>query len=62
MLRLCRSVINSTGFSVAKKAARLAVYDATMIRQKNHHMPATMRVDIALHKRIHSSSSKKLLR
>jgi hypothetical protein len=31
-----------------RKAARLAVYDAIMMSVKNHHMPATIRVDTAL--------------
>lgn len=34
--------------STVKKAAKLAVYDDTIIRVKNHHVPATIRVDIAL--------------
>jgi len=31
------------------EAVRLAVYDEVMIRAKNHHIPATKRVDTALH-------------
>ena len=31
-----------------RKAARLAVYDEIMMSVKNHHIPATMRVDGAL--------------
>lgn len=34
--------------STVKKAAKLAVYDEIMISVKNHHIPATIRVDIAL--------------
>ena len=34
--------------STVKNAARLAVYDDIMINVKNHHMPATIRVDTAL--------------
>jgi hypothetical protein len=31
-----------------RKAARLAVYELIMIRVKNHHIPATIRVDTDL--------------
>lgn len=34
--------------STVKKAAKLAVYDDIMISVKNHHIPATIRVDTAL--------------
>ena len=34
--------------STVKKAARLAVYEEIMISVKNHHIPATIRVDIDL--------------
>jgi hypothetical protein len=34
--------------SIVRKAARLAVYDDTMMRVKNHQILATMRVDTAL--------------
>jgi hypothetical protein len=34
--------------STVRKAARLAVYDETIMRVKNHQILATMRVDIAL--------------
>ena len=34
--------------STVKKAAKLAVYDEIMINVKNHHNPATIRVDVAL--------------
>lgn len=34
--------------SVVKKAARLAVYEATIISVKNHHIPATILVEIEL--------------
>jgi hypothetical protein len=37
-----------TILEAVKKAAKLAVYDEIMIRVKNHHIPATIRVDIAL--------------
>lgn len=35
--------------STVKKAAKLAVYDDTMISVKNHQIAATARVDGALH-------------
>ena len=31
-----------------RKAAKLAVYDEIIMRVKNHHIPATIRVDTAL--------------
>ena len=34
--------------SMVRKAARLAVYDDTIMRVKNHQILATMRVDTAL--------------
>ena len=34
--------------STVRKAAKLAVYELIMMRVKNHHMPATIRVEIAL--------------
>lgn len=34
--------------STVKKAAKLAVYEEIMIIVKNHQMPATIRVDVAL--------------
>jgi hypothetical protein len=34
--------------STVRNAARLAVYEEIMMRVKNHHMPATMRVEMAL--------------
>lgn len=34
--------------STVRKAAKLAVYDDIIIRVKNHHIPATIRVDTAL--------------
>lgn len=34
--------------STVKNAARFAVYDEIMINVKNHHMPATIRVETAL--------------
>lgn len=34
--------------STVKNAAKLAVYDEIIMRVKNHHMPATIRVDTAL--------------
>jgi hypothetical protein len=48
---LARSSALSIGESIlstVKKAAKLAVYDDIMIRVKNHHIPATMRVETAL--------------
>ena len=34
--------------STVRKAARLAVYELIIIRVKNHHIPATILVEIAL--------------
>lgn len=34
--------------STVRKAAKLAVYEEIMISVKNHHNPATIRVDVAL--------------
>lgn len=34
--------------STVRKAARLAVYEEIMMSVKNHHRPATIRVDVAL--------------
>ena len=34
--------------STVRKAARLAVYEEIIMRVKNHHIPATIRVEIAL--------------
>ena len=34
--------------STVRKAARLAVYEEIMMSVKNHHIPATIRVDRAL--------------
>jgi hypothetical protein len=33
---------------MVRKAAKLAVYEEMMIMVKNHQMPATIRVDVAL--------------
>jgi hypothetical protein len=33
--------------STVRKAARFAVYEDKMMRVKNHHMPPTIRVDVA---------------
>ena len=55
VLCLDKSSADSIGDSIrstVKKAAKLAVYDEIIINVKNHHMPATMRVDTAL-KNIH---------
>jgi hypothetical protein len=41
--------------SMVRKAARLAVYDETIMRVKNHQILATMRVDTAL--QFHTVSS-----
>ena len=49
--KLARSSADLIGFtmvSTTRKAARLAVYDDTMMRQKNHHDAAIIRVDIPL--------------
>ena len=46
-----RSSADSIGeaiLSTVKNAAKFAVYEDIIIRVKNHHMPATIRVDIAL--------------
>jgi len=48
---LARSSALSIGESIlstVRKAARLAVYEDIMIKVKNHHIPATIRVDTAL--------------
>lgn len=48
---LARSSALSMGESMrstVKKAAKLAVYEEIMISVKNHHMPATIRVERAL--------------
>jgi hypothetical protein len=34
--------------SIVRKAAKLAVYDEIIIIVKNHQMPATIRVEVAL--------------
>lgn len=34
--------------SIVRNAAKLAVYEAHMIKEKNHHMPAIILVDIPL--------------
>lgn len=46
--RSLASWIRSLARLSVRKAARLAVYDEIMMSTKNHHMPATMRVDAAL--------------
>lgn len=33
--------------STVRKAAKLAVYDEIIIRVKNHHIPPTIRVEVA---------------
>ncbi len=51
VLCLDKSSADSIGDSIrstVKKAARLAVYELIMISVKNHHMPATILVEIAL--------------
>ena len=35
-------------FAAVKKAAKFAVYDEIIIRVKNHHIPATILVEMAL--------------
>lgn len=40
-------MVSSIRFTV-RKAARLAVYEEIIMRVKNHHIPATMRVEMAL--------------
>ena len=53
--RVTKSSADSMGDSIlstVRKAAKLAVYDEIMMRVKNHHIPATIRVDMAL--KIHS--------
>ena len=37
--------------SMVRKAAKLAVYDEIIIIVKNHQMPATIRVEVALDKK-----------
>ncbi len=46
--RSSADVIGESMRLTVKKAAKLAVYDEIMINVKNHHKPATMRVDVAL--------------
>lgn len=46
--KLDMSVKSSMGFSVAKKAAKFAVYEDTMIRIKNHHTLAAILVEVPL--------------
>ena len=43
--------IGESILSTVRNAAKLAVYEEIMIKVKNHHMPATMRVDTALGKK-----------
>ena len=38
--------------STVRNAAKLAVYDEIIISVKNHHIPATMRVDTALKNKV----------
>ena len=48
---LARSSADSIGDSIlstVRKAARLAVYGLIIIKVKNHHMPATILVEMAL--------------
>ena len=48
---LAKSSADSIGDSIrstVKKAAKLAVYEEIIIKVKNHHIPATIRVDMAL--------------
>ena len=40
--------IGDSSRSTVRNAARFAVYDEIMMRVKNHHIPATIRVDTAL--------------
>lgn len=50
-LLLARSLTSSSrlvGVSMVRKAARLAVYEDTIINVKKHQMAATIRVDMAL--------------
>lgn len=42
--------IGESILSTVRNAAKLAVYEEIMIKVKNHHMPATIRVDTALGK------------
>ena len=46
--RSCTDEMGESMRSMVRKAARLAVYELIMMRVKNHHIPATIRVDIAL--------------
>lgn len=43
--------------SMVRKAAKLAVYEEMMIIVKNHQMPATMRVEVALNIQPNATSS-----
>ena len=42
-----------------RKAAKLAVYDDIMMSVKNHQMPATMRVEMALKHKSTSAEKRK---
>ena len=56
-VHLARSSADSIGDSIlstVRKAARLAVYELIIIKVKNHHMPATILVEMALGKKIMS--------
>lgn len=44
--------IGESILSTVRNAAKLAVYEEIMIKVKNHHIPATIRVDTALGMRI----------
>ena len=48
LVRSSAELIGSSILAAVKKAAKFAVEDEIMIRVKNHHMPATIRVEIAL--------------
>ena len=45
--------------AAVKKAAKFAVYEEIMIRVKNHHIPATIRVEMAL-KSFHREGEEKM--
>lgn len=47
-LKSSTDLIFSYGFSITRNAAKLAVYDETIINVKNHQIAAVIRVDGAL--------------
>ena len=50
---------NEATYAPVRKAAKLAVYDDIMMSVKNHQMPATMRVEMALKHKSTSAEKRK---